>query len=397
MILTKQNLFEAGVCTIWIAASLMLAWLAYAGGGVDFNVYYAAARVTLNGGNPYDYSQLAAEITSVTEINNPYYYLPWFTWGMSPLALLPYPIARALWSLVNVALWFASLFNLQKIVDWPPAGWKRWGMYLFVTVLFAWTTWGFEQVGILIFFLLTLSLLALKKENWLAAGIWLALLLFKPNITALPIAAILLWFILKRNWRPALAAGLSTLLLLAASFLLTPDWLQTLLTPEKLTGLSYKFNESGGLDLIRYNTTLKDWLAVYNVGGALAAVVYAAVAVLGLGILGWTVFRSASLAQVTATALLAAFAVTPYALYYDYPALTLTLFYANDVTLRKPALKWARFALNALVLFSLFVGTTISYRYWTTIAIAALMVFRYTAKTDSQVRFPIQPTPSRLP
>ncbi|MEW6242145.1 MAG: glycosyltransferase family 87 protein [Chloroflexota bacterium] len=386
----RSNIPDFATLILWIAASLMLAWLAYAGGGVDFNVYYAAARVTLNGGNPYDYCQLAAEIVSVTEINNPYYYLPWFTWSMSPLAMLPYQIARGLWSLINVALWFFALLNLQKILDWPPAGWKRWSVYLLVTVLFAWTTWGFEQVGILILFLLTLSLLALKKENWLTAGIWFALLLFKPNITALPIASILLWFILKRNWRPAFATGLSTLLLLSASFLLTPNWLQTLLTPDKLMGLSYKFDESGGLDLIRYNTTLKDWLAVYNVGGTLATVIYAAVAVSGLGILGWTVFRSTSLAQVTAIALLVAFAITPYALYYDYPALTLTLFHANDVALSKPALKWTRFALNALALFSLFVGTTISYRYWTTITIAAVMAFRYAAaKTDSQVGLPV--------
>lgn len=364
----------------WVSVSLALAFSAFSLGGMDFNVYYAAARLTLSGGNPYDYSQLAAEITTVTEINNPYYYLPWFTWSMSPLAMLPYEIARTLWSLVNMALWFLSLFNLQKIVNWPPAGWRRWGVYLIVTILFAWTTWGFEQVGILIFFLLTLSLLALKKENWLAAGIWLALLLFKPNITALPIAAILLWFILNRNWRPAFVTALATILLLAVSFLLTPDWLQTLLTPEKLTGLSYKFSESGGLDLIRYNTTLKDWLSVYNVTGIPSTIIYAFAAILGLTILGWTVFRSDSLVQTTALALVVTFAITPYALYYDYPALTLSLFYTNDVTLRRPALKWIKFALNALVLLSLFVGTTISYRYWTTIAIAALMLFQYAAR-----------------
>ena len=181
------------------AFSLLLAWSAYSTGGVDFNVYYAAARLTLHGGNPYDYSQLAAEIVSVTEINNPYYYLPWFTWSILPLALLPYQIARAIWFIANVALWFASLFNLQKIIPWPEAGWKRWGMYFFVTLLFAWTTWGFEQVGVLILFLLTMSLLALQKEKWNAAGIWLALLLFKPNITALPVAAILTWYILKKR------------------------------------------------------------------------------------------------------------------------------------------------------------------------------------------------------
>ena len=68
--------------------------MAYSFGGVDFGVYYAAGRVMLNGGNPYDYSQLAGEIVSSTgALNNPFYYAPWFAWAMSVLALLPYEFA----------------------------------------------------------------------------------------------------------------------------------------------------------------------------------------------------------------------------------------------------------------------------------------------------------------
>jgi len=37
-----------------IVLSLALAILAYSFGGVDFGVYYAAGRVFLLGGNPYD-------------------------------------------------------------------------------------------------------------------------------------------------------------------------------------------------------------------------------------------------------------------------------------------------------------------------------------------------------
>lgn len=376
----RPQMIDFAVLLFWVSISMLLAWSAYSLGGVDFNVYYAAGRVTLQGGNPYDYNQLATEIVSVTQINNPYYYAPWFTWSLLPLALLPYATARILWAVVNFSLWLLALFNLQKIVAWPPSGWKRWGMHLFVTVLFAWTAWGFEQVGILIFFLMMMSLLALKQEKWNAAGIWLALLLFKPNITALPVAAILLWFVLKKNWRPAFVTGAATLTMVAISLMITPSWFQALLTPDKLTGLSYKFNESGVLDTIRYNTTLKDWLAVYNVTGITANGIYAFIIISGLTILGWTIFHSPTLVQVTSVALLVTYAITPYTLYYDYPALTLTIFHANDVTFRKPGLKWIKFALNLFVMASLFIGTTISFRYWTTIAVAILMVFKYTAK-----------------
>ena len=40
-----------------IVLSLALAILAYSFGGVDFGVCYAAGRVFLQGGNPYDYYQ----------------------------------------------------------------------------------------------------------------------------------------------------------------------------------------------------------------------------------------------------------------------------------------------------------------------------------------------------
>ena len=43
--------------------------------GQDFRGYYAAARVLLSQGNPYDYSQIAPVLLAVTGRmgNNPYY------------------------------------------------------------------------------------------------------------------------------------------------------------------------------------------------------------------------------------------------------------------------------------------------------------------------------------
>ena len=139
--------------SFFVVISLALAVLAFVYGGVDFGVYYAAGRVVLQGGNPYDYQQLAGQIiSSAGKINNPYYYAPWFTWVMLPLALLPFVVARIVWAVINFFLWNWGLFNLNKLVEWPQIGWRRWGMYLLVTFVFAWATWGSEQVGILIFF-----------------------------------------------------------------------------------------------------------------------------------------------------------------------------------------------------------------------------------------------------
>ncbi len=372
-----MKLLNFGMLIAFVVISLMFAWLAFSTGGVDFNVYYAAARVTLAGGNPYDYGQLTAEIISVSEINNPYYYAPWFTWAVLPLGLLSFPVARGLWWIINVLLWFLGLFNLGRLIPWPEIGWKRWIAYTFVTILFAWTTWGFDQVGILIFFLLTIALVAIEQKKPVAAGICLALLLFKPNITIIPVAAILAWLILRKTWKPIVVTVMTTIGMLAVSLIITPGWYLSLFQVDKLTGLFYKFGTSTSPGVARYNTTLLDWLAAYNISGTTAIILYILVILLCLAFLARSIRRSKSIIPMTAVALLVNFAIAPYTLSYDYPALAITLFHANDLSITRPSLKYGRVALNLLVMAGLFVGDTISYRYWIVIAIAVLMAFRY--------------------
>jgi len=73
--LPAETLNESVGIALYLVVSIALAWLAYSFGGMDFNVYYAAAHVTLEGGNPYDYQQLAPYIISSSgSLNNPYYY-----------------------------------------------------------------------------------------------------------------------------------------------------------------------------------------------------------------------------------------------------------------------------------------------------------------------------------
>ena len=110
--------------------------------GQDFRVYYAAARLLLTGGNPYDYAQLAKMLMTVSGFvhNNPFYYPPWLAWFFTPLALLPFQIARAVWILLNWIIWNLGLWQLASLLDWPQIGWRRWLMFLYATFLFAWIT-----------------------------------------------------------------------------------------------------------------------------------------------------------------------------------------------------------------------------------------------------------------
>ncbi len=361
--------------SLLLVVGISLAVLAYSFGGVDFGVYYAAGRVFLHGGNPYDYSQLAGEIVSSTgAVNNPYYYAPWFTWGMALLATFPYGIARVVWAAINFLLWFWGLFNLSRLIDWPPIGWRRWGIYLFVTFIFAWATWGSEQVGILIFVILTAILLSYERGKFISMGVWMALLLFKPNITAFPILALSVWLIFRKQWKPVLSMTGMLFLMLTVSWIISPHWYLALFQPDKITGLSYTLNESGEVQVLRYTTTLIDWLATYGVSGISAYVVYAIAALLGFFLTARAVYEEESILKLMAMVLLVNFALIPYALFYDYSALVLTLFFINFELSAKVPLIWFQRALNTLLFFSLFVGDNITYRYWVIVIFAISLI-----------------------
>src|SRR3972149_9715363 len=96
-------------------------------------------------------------------------------------------------------------------------------MYLLGTFVFAWATWGSEQVGVLIFLILTFVILSLEREKWLSGGIWMALLLFKPNITACPVIALTVWLILRGKWKPVISMAGSLILMTIISLLILPD------------------------------------------------------------------------------------------------------------------------------------------------------------------------------
>lgn len=345
--------------------SLSLAILAYSFGGVDFGVYYAAGRVFLQGGNPYDYSQLVREVVSSTgQANNPYYYAPWFTWGMALLAILPYESARIIWAVINFVSWFWGLFNLSKLIPWPPNGWRRWGMYLLVTFVFAWTAWGSEQVGVLAFLLLTFVILSIEREQWVHGGIWMALLLFKPNITAFPVMALSVWLLLRRRWKPVASMAGTLALMMAVSQLISPGWYHELLQPDKITGLSYTLNEAGEIQVRRITTTLPDWLSAIGIAGNTAHVIYA-LAVVGGGLAAIRMVNKApSAVRLMSSVILVNFALVPYALFYDYPPMVIPLFIVNSELAGKSGMGWPQTLMNGLVLYSLFAGDNIAHRYW---------------------------------
>jgi hypothetical protein len=369
--------FDFSMLSAWLLMSLTLAAISFLWFGVDFRGYYAAARVLVAGGNPYDYRLVAQVLLEVTgEMgNNPYYYPPWFAWLFIPLAYMPFQIARAVWMIFNVIIWNLSLWQLSKIVGWPERGWRRYALFTLATFSLAWITWRYEQAGILVFVMLVAFVLSIQKQNWIWSGIWLALLMVKPNVTLIVVAGVSLWLLRKGQWRSVLVMLLTLLALLSISILITPDWYQPFLEDGFGQGLTVALDGPDHVVAIRINTTFLDWLRTLGVDSPLRVPIYGLTICVGAIVFFWAVYHSESLLELMSILLLVSYALTPYALQYDYPPLVIVLFWALSLCVSAPRVMAVGLALTGFVLSVIFWQQNISWAYWIVIGLIALTIW----------------------
>ena len=371
----------------WLVLGLYLAGISLVFYGEDFRGYYAAARVLLGGGNPYDYHQVAQVLLEITGKmgNNPYYYPPWFTWFFISLTTLPFQMARAVWMMFNLIIWDLGLWNLRNILDVPFNGWRLYMLYALATFSFAWITWRYEQAGILIFVILVAVLKTIKNQQWSWAGFWMALSLIKPNITLIVVLGLTVWLIRQRYWRPVLIMGLWLIGLTAISTLITPDWYQPLFEERFGQGLNVVLDGPDKVVALRLITTMLDWLRTLGIEGRLKLVIYGVVAVAGIMIFLITIWNSASLLQVMSISLLVSYTLTPYAMQYDNPSLFIVVFWALSLCLVSRRAMRIGILLAGFVFSVIFWQQNISWAYWMvvgSVALAAWAMFQSNRSPD---------------
>lgn len=318
----KHAEFAAKLTFFFVTIGLAL--IAFAAEGVDFRGYYGAAVVVVRGGNPYDYSQLAPVLQEITGFagNNPYFYPPWFSLLFVPFTLLPFQAARLVWLLLNVGLFYGGLRLLQEALGWEIGGWKRWAVYLAATLTFAAYCLRSEQAGILLLFFLALTLVAIKRERHVVAGLALLLLASKPQATILAVAVIAIW-LLRRQRRTLLWAAIGTVALTALSSLAIPNWWRFDRTGFG-AGLAYELDGPDQIAAQRVLSTVYDFSEyVLQLGPPLQAVLALCAALFGLALLVAAWRRFDNLILPLSAALILTFLVTPYALQYDYVVLAL--------------------------------------------------------------------------
>lgn len=369
----------------WLIASFFMTFTSWQSPGHDFRGYYAAARVLTAGGNPYDYTQVAPVLLSVTGHmgNNPHYYPPWFAWCFTPISCLPFQTARCIWLLFNLTIWIISLLQLNKLLDWPERGWRRWLMFLLATYIFAGVTLHYEQIGIVLFALFVAVISAVRKEQWHLAGVWLALLLIKPNITFIPVIAITTWLARRGQWRPVVVMCTLIASLFIVTTIATPDWYQPFFQQGFGRGLVVSFDGPNRITGYIINTTLLDWLKMLHVGESLRKMIYILVVIGGVYVCTHIVRKSKSILHVLATSLLVSFAITPYAFQYDYPPLTLMWFLATESCTSSMRAQWGGVAISIFITSVLIWERPISDGYWIVIGLCLLSIWSWW-HSDSQ-------------
>ena len=230
-----------------LSLSLLCGFLAAAGNsyhaGRDFECFYLAGRIAIDGGDPYDHAQydaatgpirprLANDVSSCG-LRNPY--PPWTTLLFTGLGALGRPLASTLWASLLIAStvlgvgWTWQLVGRR--VPWPVIG-----ALVVLTEPFM-LALAEGQFGGLHFALTAGAAVWLLQRHGLRAGTALAGLALKPQAALVSGPLLLGLAIRDRQWRVPVAAVAAFLAALAASLLIRPGWLVSwVAAPSELRG-----------------------------------------------------------------------------------------------------------------------------------------------------------------
>jgi hypothetical protein len=217
-------------------------------------------------------------------------------------------------------------------------------------------------------------LISYKNAQWYRMGLFLALALIKPNVMLLPVLALGLWLLRSKVWKPVVVAGILLVVLVLITTALTPDWYQVFSRPNFGQGLTEVLDGPEQVTGVRLNTTLLDWLKWFSIPATVRNVIYGLTVSVCLWILGKRISGSKSILDVTVTALLVSFAITPYALQYDFPPLAITLCaaLASGSQIRS---KWIPTLVVLFITSVLFWERPISDGYWIVIGLCILTIW----------------------
>jgi hypothetical protein len=225
-----------------------------------------------------------------------------------------------------------------------------------------------------LFALVGLSLWGYRRDRPWLAGTAMALLLTKPNVTWLivPTLGLVYW---KRQRRAVWWAGAVLVVLLLASTAIVPTWPTHLAEPDFGAGLRFKLDGPDRIESVRLATVLRDWLGQWTDSQGCYWLVWGFLAV-GSGWVLWRAWRAGT-DEVYRVALSGALGLllTPYALQYDYPPLTLAFFWIWRFLPRdRPFALWGALSVLAFVVSVPLWERPVYDGYWMLLGIVGLLL-----------------------
>ncbi len=206
--IAQRFIWSAGVVVLVFAALAAVIVASALPVGYDFHAYWLAGRNLLSG------APLYPGATTILGLPDEFRYLPIVATLFVPFALLPYAVALAIWTLVQLLVAAAVGVALIRPLR---ASWRPWAAagYVFFLGLVLEVTLG--NVNLIS---LALALAAWRmRDRAIPAGILLAAAI---GLKFLPLT-LLLFYIASGRWRPVLVGGMIGAAALAAGALLMPD------------------------------------------------------------------------------------------------------------------------------------------------------------------------------
>jgi hypothetical protein len=207
-VIGRRVVWAAGVVVLVLASLAALIVASALPAGYDFRAYWLAGQHLLAGAPLYPGPE------TILGLPDEFRYLPIVALVFVPFALLPYPVALAIWTLLQVAT--AAAVGIALIRPLPHS-WRPWAAaaYVFFLGLVLEVTLG--NVNLLS---LGLALAAWRlRDRAVPAGILLAAAV---GLKFLPLT-LLLFYVARGRWRPVVTGGVIGAAALALGAVLMPD------------------------------------------------------------------------------------------------------------------------------------------------------------------------------
>jgi hypothetical protein len=184
-------------------------------------------------------------VTDITTEDPGFFAYPMYTaFLLAPLVTVDYAWASAIWMTLLEVLLIASVFLLLDHFRWRPNA-------LLLTVLILWSLLSYfpmrglllGQPGHFVYFLEVVAIWGLARKRQNLAGVALAVSTIKPQMGYLLVPFLLLWGLRRRQWRFVGAFIVSFGVLMLASFIAQPTWMQDWLSQ---VGLYTTYTQIGG-------------------------------------------------------------------------------------------------------------------------------------------------------